>query len=62
MPEYRIEWTIDLDGATPREAAQKAFEIMQRPGTTATYFTVKEFDSPADAVDVDLLEDQREDA
>lgn len=60
MAMYRIEWTIDLDGNTPREAAEKAFEIMQTPGTTATCFVVREFDSNDDAVSVDLLEDERD--
>ena len=62
MPLYHIEWTIDLPAGTPREAAQMAFAIMQKPGTTATDFTVKGFDSPDDAISVDLLEDEREDA
>ena len=51
---YRIEWTIELDADTAREAAEKAFEIMQRPGTTANYFTVApEIGEP---VNVDLSE------
>ena len=52
--EYRILWEIDLDADSPRAAARLAWEIMQRPGSTANVFTV--IDSRGQRTQVDLLE------
>lgn len=60
MPLYRVEWSIDLEAETPREAAEMAFQIMQKPGTTATVFDVAEFDSDGEAVRVDLMVEEGE--
>ena len=30
MPEYRVIWQIDLDAEAPREAAERAAEILRR--------------------------------
>jgi hypothetical protein len=52
--KFRVEWDVDAMYAdTPLEAAQEAFEIMQRPGTTATCFTVIGNDGSVTEVDLD---------
>ena len=37
----RVTWEIDVDADTPREAAQRALEIMQDPESIATVFEVR---------------------
>lgn len=41
--EYRVTWIIDVDAASPREAAEKARAAQTRPDTTATVFQVQEY-------------------
>lgn len=61
MPRYLVTWEIDItDAVSPRDAARQAFEIMQRPGSTATCFKVIEYDGGGEAVSVDLLESEDE--
>lgn len=60
MPHYLVQWDIDIVGSSPLDAARQAFEIMQRPGTTATCFKVIEYDGGGEAVSVDLLESEDE--
>src|SRR5512137_382610 len=40
MPEYTVQWLIELSADSPREAACKALEIQRDPESTATHFTV----------------------
>lgn len=55
MPRYLVQWEIDIAAASsPYHAARQAFEIMQRPGSSANAFTVIEFDSDGESVPVDL--------
>lgn len=43
MKNYLITWTIDIDDVSnPIEAAKEAFKAMQRPGTEAVVFDVKD--------------------
>jgi hypothetical protein len=64
--EYLVIWKIDMEGSTPEEAAQKAFETMQRSGTTANVFTVIEKNKqgvpvgPEVEVDLDELWEPKE--
>jgi len=53
---YHVTREIDIDAESPREAAEKAFQYMQLPGTTATCFDV--FDEYGEPVRVDLLDEQ----
>jgi hypothetical protein len=55
---YLVTWEIDMEAETPREAAQRALEIMQDPESIGTVFKV------ADARQVyviDLLEEEADD-
>jgi len=57
MADYYIEWSIDLEADSPRDAARKALEIMRDPRAIATCFKV--YDEDGNPVDVDLeTEDQ----
>jgi len=60
---YTVTWEIDVfDAASPRDAAQKAFDIMRKPDTTATVFHVIEHDDASgDYTSVDLLEEDNDD-
>jgi hypothetical protein len=40
MKTWRVEWKIDVDARSPRAAAVKAWNIVRRIGTTATFFDV----------------------
>ena len=55
---HHVTWEIDLDAGTPREAAEEAFAIMQRPGTTATVFDVT--DEAGATHRVDLMEGEED--
>jgi hypothetical protein len=39
---YHVTWEIDLEAATPREAAELARDMQIGPGSSATVFTVEE--------------------
>lgn len=43
MSTYRVKWEIDVDADSHEEAARKAQASQIRPGTTATYFEVAEW-------------------
>lgn len=55
---YRIEWEIEIDADTPREAAQAALAIQRRHDSYATAFKV--FDESGEMEQVDLEEDEDE--
>lgn len=40
MPEYLIEWTIELDAESPEDAARAALAIMRDPDSQSTVFKV----------------------
>jgi hypothetical protein len=50
---YLVTWEIDMEAATPREAAQKALDIMRDPESIGTVFKV--CDAQQEYV-IDLLE------
>lgn len=53
---YRVYWEVDIEDETAttfRQAALLAFQMMQRPGTIANYFTVEDAET-GEKVDVDL--------
>lgn len=57
---YRVEWAIDIEAKTPREAAEIARKIQLDPDSLATVFDVTEHDTAGDAARVDLLESEEE--
>ena len=52
---FHILWEIDEFAETPREAAEKAWERMRSPDSTACYFEV--FDQDGVGTSVDLAEE-----
>jgi len=38
--EYRVDWSIEVSAADPREAAKRALEIQRNPESIANYFDV----------------------
>lgn len=38
--EYLVEWVINVEANSPREAARKALDIQRDPTSTATVFSV----------------------
>ena len=54
---YLVVWEIDIYADSPREAAEKAWEHMRHPFSTANVFTVLNKDG--DKIIVDLLEEQQ---
>lgn len=54
MPEYVVEWQINISADNPREAAEQALNIMRNPSSTATVFDVLTED---ESVRIDLEED-----
>ena len=59
---YRVRWEIEVEAATPHEAAEKARYYQTKPGTTATVFEVAQVDPYAirrarDLVTIDLTPD-----
>jgi hypothetical protein len=60
--QYLVEWRIDIEADSPREAAEEAFRIMQEPDTSATCFDVIEKDGDGSSTYVDLsIEDDDDD-
>ena len=55
LKRYKVKWTIDIDAASPRKAAEQALEIQRDVFSTATFFQVKDKDT-GKKVDVDLEE------
>jgi hypothetical protein len=55
MKTFLVTWEIDIEARDHDEAARKAFEIMQREGTSATCFAVQAHDED-ERLHVDLLE------
>ena len=64
MPEYHVEWAIELDADSPREAAQEALTIQRDPDSIAVVFDVIEFDviefGNGESVRIDLLEEEED--
>lgn len=46
MSEYRVSWHIDLEAASPEEAAEMAQAIQRDPASLATVFHVAELIAP----------------
>jgi len=55
---YVVTWEMDIDASTPQQAAQQAFEHMQRPGTSANVFDVADEDGNITRVDLEELRQQ----
>ena len=59
MPMYRVAWQIDLEAASPLDAARQARAIQAREDSTATVFDVRDrdeygvSDAPPTTVDLD---------
>lgn len=56
MKSYLISWEIDLHADSPREAAEKAFEIQRDPASEALFFEVIEHGTN-EHINVDLMEE-----
>lgn len=57
MPSFVVEWTIDIDADTPREAAQKALDIQRRVGSSAVVFSLTDENGEQEKIDLDEHED-----
>ena len=53
MPNYTVNWAINIDADTPEEAARNARDVQLRPDSIATVFTVAA-DGRAVAVDLTM--------
>jgi hypothetical protein len=60
MTSYFVEWSIDIDADSPREAAEKALEIQRDPSSSATVFSVIKYDSDGSKSLIDLDDDEDE--
>lgn len=49
---HKVVWEIDIYAETPQEAAQAAWEMMQRSDSIATYFEVYDQDGVKHCVDL----------
>ena len=57
----RVQWEIDIDADSPREAAEKALAIQRNPESIATVFTVVGDDGHEIVVDLDSEDRGKED-
>ena len=53
---YLVTWEMDIYADSPREAAEKAWDYMRHPFSTANVFTV--IDKNGVETIIDLLEEQ----
>jgi hypothetical protein len=54
VPDYRLEWRIDLTADNPEDAAREAWRLMRIPDSTANVFHV--FDETGQDTQIDLTE------
>jgi hypothetical protein len=57
VKSYFVTWEIDIDADSPRQAAQKAWDIVRAPGSMANVFDVIECDIDGVPTRVDLSEE-----
>ena len=55
MPEYKITWTINIDGKNPADAALEALKIMQDKESVATVFDVQDEQMKTMRVDLTIV-------
>jgi hypothetical protein len=60
MAEYLVTWQIDIEAASPLEAARKALAIHRKPDSIATIFEVRCKTGKAAGWRYDLTENTRE--
>ena len=53
MPDYSVEWRIEITAADQETAAREALRIMRARDSTANHFHV--YDEIGDCVEVDLM-------
>jgi len=53
MPEYMVQWEIELSAKSPEDAAAKALKIQRDPDSTATVFDVTGEDDRTIRVDLE---------
>ena len=53
--EYLVEWAIELVADSPEAAAEEALRVHRDPESTATVFSVREFESGGDEIRIDVL-------
>ncbi len=58
MPEYYVEWSLNITAGCPQEAAGIALQIQRDPNSTATVFSV--FDSDGEHCLHDCANQQEE--
>lgn len=56
MPDYYVEWRIDITASSPEAAARKAREIQLRKDSSATVFHVITAGTGEDFETIDLTE------
>jgi len=54
MPQYLVTWTIDIDAASPVDAASEALRIQRDAESQATFFQIQRDDRPRKRWAVDL--------
>lgn len=52
IAEYKVVWQIEIDAASPEEAARQAQAIMQDPESLATVFHVWEYSGKRGVLDL----------
>lgn len=51
MPEYHVKWEIDLNAASPKEAALEALNVQRDLNSIAAVFTVTDKDGNETVID-----------
>jgi hypothetical protein len=60
MPEYRVTWEIDIEAATPEEAARKALTIQRDANSRATVFNVTDEDGEMEDIDITAIDEEED--
>lgn len=53
MPEYLVQWEINISAESPEAAAAKALEIQRDPNSIATVFDVTDEDGRTARIDLE---------
>lgn len=53
MAKYLVEWSIDIEAETPREAAEQALAIQRRQNSSAVVFNVLNESGETETIDLE---------
>lgn len=60
MPDFRVEWSMDIEADTPEDAARQTWAHMRRHDSTANVFTVISASGEQETIDLQEIDEAAE--